>query len=327
MNLKLKKVVKNNIVDYGASGGTRRGFEEKFRLYSIIKDYKDIFERKSQSSNKKLTDNKAFTEREYAPNKYYKKILYQNKAISRLKNIRYKFKNLYIKNKAKLVDNFNHTNNNFRLIKSLNLKRENPFYDSFRKNFLSLQKVNKEEFKKTSENIIKSISNIDLDETNFHEYQTKYKKINNIKKLNLSLKKKILLGKKYDGLNNPNLSINFFNNSYRKSKILLLKNKKDENENAKKNYNETEKDENVFENEFDNDKILKNLKKKYQFFHLNKLDMDEINNRYFLMLRNMLKINPGVKLHNDAKESHRKIRKMKDKYYNMRPKNEKTNLI
>ena len=43
MNLKLKKIVKNNVVDYGTPDVPSIGFEKKFKMFSIIKYYKKIF--------------------------------------------------------------------------------------------------------------------------------------------------------------------------------------------------------------------------------------------------------------------------------------------
>ena len=61
---------------------------------------------------------------------------------------------------------------------------------------------------------------------------------------------------------------------------------------------------------------MEKLKNKNKFFHKRKLDIEDINIRYFTLLRNMLKTNPGVKLHNDIKGSQRKIRIMQlNRYY------------
>ena len=57
---------------------------------------------------------------------------------------------------------------------------------------------------------------------------------------------------------------------------------------------------------------MKQLKTKYHFYHKNKVEIEDINTRYFLMLRNILKNNPGVKLIKDTKESI--VKKIKTRY-------------
>ena len=76
----------------------------------------------------------------------------------------------------------------------------------------------------------------------------------------------------------------------------------------------------VFEDdEFDKDKTIKQLKRRYNFFHKSSLDIEEINSAYFVLLRKMLKNDPGVKFHFDLKESEKKVNKIKN-YYNFRKK-------
>ena len=321
MNLKLKKVVKNNVVDYGTQKNESRGFEHKFQIFSIIKDYKDIFSKKSQNNSHKKQRNLFNTERQSNSNIYYKKILLHKRIMNKLKTIRNKFKSSVIKNNQNNLNNnhnTNHITDIFRLRKSQDSKTKSPFYESFYQNFWQNKKINNEEFKRTNSNLINNISNINTNETNYQDDKTKYKKINYIKKYNLKIKHKILLGKKYDQFIKTSSSINFFNNSFKKnSNIVLLKNLKHDSQKVKSFYNDSEKNQDIFKDyEFDDFKTMQCLKKKYQFFHENKLDLDEINTRYFLLLRNMLKYNPGVKLRRDSKESQRIINKIKNKYYN-----------
>ena len=151
--------------------------------------------------------------------------------------------------------------------------------------------------------IIKSTSNI-------YEDNLKYKKINNFKEFAYKLKCKELLRRK------NNLTTNQVNSSSNINNIILTKNKNEnENELKKVSEYETQTVSDAFnENEFNGDKAFQKLKKHYNFFCKSYLDIDDINTEYFLILKKILKKNPGVKFRFDLKESEKKILKIKKSY-------------
>ena len=94
-----------------------------------------------------------------------------------------------------------------------------------------------------------------------------------------------------------------------------LKIKNNENEKVKIKESRSQNNSDFFQvSEFNDYKTMKQLKTKYHFYHKDKVEIEDINTRYFLMLRNILKNNPGVKLIKDSKESQKIIRKIKTRH-------------
>ena len=200
----------------------------------------------------------------------------------------------------------NHVNDLFGVGKSqnLNLRIKNPFSDSgYNSQTLKSNIINDDNNRRYNLSIIKSISNI-------YEDNLKYKKINNFKDFAYKLKCKELLRRK------NNLTTNQVNSSSNINNIILTKNKNEnENELKKVSEYETQTVSDAFnENEFNGDKAVQKLKKHYNFFCKSYLDIDDINTEYFLILKKILKKNPGVKFRFDLKESEKKILKIKKSY-------------
>ena len=143
----------------------------------------------------------------------------------------------------------------------------------------------------------------------------KYKKINNIKNHYFKLKYKDYVRRKTASLNIKNInSINKDKNSDKGIKE-PLKIKDLENEKVKIKESRSQNSSDFFQiSEFNDYKTMKQLKTKYHFYHKNKVEIEDINTRYFLMLRNILKNNPGVKLIKDTKESQKIVKKIKTRY-------------
>ena len=313
MNLKLKKIVKNNVVDYGTPDIPNLGFEEKFKMLSIIKFYKRIFFKKKFLKKERQLDtiNTYSTQRNFMPKGHFQEILLKNHNVNRLIQIGKDFKNKCIKNKYKILYDVNNANHLLRLEKSriLHLRLKYPFNESkYKLQTLKTNKINDNLSARYSLNLFKkSISNLCPDEL-------KYKKINNFKDFASKLKFKELLRKK--NLLKKNITINGqINNSSNITGVILNKNKK-ENETKKESdlATGTVSDDYFEIDEFDKDKTIKQLKKRYNFFHKKSLDIEDINTAYFILLRKMLKNNPGVKFHFDLKESEKIVRKMKNSY-------------
>ena len=147
MNLKLKKIVKNNVVDYGTPDAPSMDFEKKFKMFSIVKYYKRIFFKKKFLKKEKQLDtiNNFSTQRNFMPKGYYQKILLKNQNVDRLIKIGKDFKNQCIKNKYKILYDVNHANHLLRLEKSrvLHLKLKYPFNESkYNSQTLKSNKIN-----------------------------------------------------------------------------------------------------------------------------------------------------------------------------------------
>ena len=316
MNFKLRKVVKNNVVDYGTPDKPKMGFEQKFKMISILKDYEDAFQKKKR---KKLNTYYNIRSQSTA-NKYYEQIILKRHTIKRLKTLKQNFKDKRFKTNINFMYNLNHMNDLYRLEKSQNLqlKTTTPFVDSaYNSNtFWKSSKINDESSMKFNSNIIKTNSKENDDKKVIYDYNNiKYKKINNAKDFMNRLKCKDLIRRKISIINNTN--INSYINTTNKKDTFILSSHKTENKPIKIEENNTDSSPYIFQNEEVNDFLtMKKLKNKYKFFHKRKLDIEDINIRYFTLLRNMLKTNPGVKLHNDIKGSQRKIRIMQlNRYY------------
>ena len=110
-------------------------------------------------------------------------------------------------------------------------------------------------------------------------------------------------------------NINSDNNHSNKRISPALKIKKNENESTK---TKDSKSENYFDyfqfSDFNDYQTMKELKTKYNFYHSNKLEIEDINTRYFILLRNIIKNNPGIELHKKSKESQIRIKKIKSRY-------------
>lgn len=319
MNLKLKKVVKKNVVDYGTPDPVSKGFEYKFQLFTMIKDYKKIFGKKTGRSPKQKNF-KAFTERHSIADQYYREILAKNKTINRLKNLRNKFHKKLIKNNENFLYGLNHMNDIYRIENSQKLHFISPFLDSLY-NYKSNSTIGRFNQIKYDDKCDKN--NIDINDelikTNgnekvIYDYDyIKYKKINNMKDHYFKLRYKDYIRRKTASLNIKNINDN--NKNSDKGIKEPLKIKKIENENAKIKESSSQNNSDFFQiSEFNDYKTVRQLKSKYHFYHKNKVEIEDINTRYFLMLRNVLKNNPGVKLIKDSKESQRTVRKIKTGY-------------
>ena len=316
MNFKLRKVVKNNVVDYGAPDKPKMGFEQKFKMILIMKDYNNAFQKKKRKQINIYGNLRS----QSVVNKYYNEILLKRKTIKRLRTLRNNFKNKCIKTNMNLMYKLNHMNDLYRIEKSKNLqlKLGEPFVDSAN-NIDSLwrsSKINDESDLKINSKITKINSKENDDKKMNYDYNDiKYKKINNAKDFINRLKSKDLIRRKISISNNNNIC-SFINTSNNKD-TFILSSQKTESKPIKIQENNTDNNSYFFQNEESDDyQTMKKLKNKYKFFHKEKLDTDDINIRYFSLLRNMLKTNPGVKLHKDKKESQRKVRIMKkNKYY------------
>ena len=321
MNLKLKKVVKKNVVDYGTPDPISKGFEYKFQMFSIIKDYKKIFEKKSgKSPNQK--HNNVITERRSVADKYFREIIAKHKTINRLKNLRNKFHNAIIKNNENFLYNINHMNDIYRIENSQRLHLISPVLDSLynSKSNSTIGRFNQikydDKFDKNNIGINNEITKTNENEKMIYDYDyIKYKKINNIKNHYFKLKYKDYVRRKTASLNIKNInSINKDKNSDKGIKE-PLKIKDLENVKVKIKESRSQNSSDFFQiSEFNDYKTMKQLKTKYHFYHKNKVEIEDINTRYFLMLRNILKNNPGVKLIKDTKESQKIVKKIKTRY-------------
>ena len=314
MNLKLKKIVKNNVVDYGTPDVPSIGFEKKFKMLSLIKYYKKIFlKKKFLQKDKELNSiNNYSTQRNFMPKGYYQKILLKNQNVDRLIKIGKDFKNQCIKNKYKILYNVNNANHLLRLEKSrvLHLKFKYPLTDSrYNSQTLKSNKINDNYNERSNSNLIRS-------KPDFCPENFKYKKIQNFKDFASKLKMKELLRRK--SLLKKNITtFGQVNNTSNKNSIILSINQSEnkiEINNVNKLGTETISDDVFDDDEFDKDKTVRQLKRRYNFFHKSNLDIEEINTAYFILLRKMLKNNPGVKFHYDLKESEKKVNKIKNYY-------------
>ena len=318
MNLKLKKVVKNNVVDYGTPDEISKGFEYKFQLLSIIKDYKKFFGKKIDKSPKQKTN--PITERQSVSKKYYKKILFNNKNIFRLKNLRNNFKKTHIINNENHLYNINHMNDIYRIEKSQKMQFKSPFIESFYNNKTSesFWKSNKINDKNLFENRFKTNESEKMIYNYNYDYP-RYKKFNdiNIKGDYFRLKYKDYIKRRKSQLDIK--KINSFNKNIERPKTDSLKINKEEKRIIKpKEFRDENYSEYFQSYDFDNYKTIKQLNKKYHFYHSKEIDIEDINTHYFLLLKNMLNNDPGVSLHFDLKESQRKVNKMKNTRYFLR---------
>ena len=309
MKLKLRKVVKNNIVDYGTPDPVSRGFEHKFQMHSLIKDYKKIFEKNLSNSPRSI--HKANTEMQLITNKYYKKILSYNKTIFRLKNLRNEFKNSSVINNEYHLYNINHMNDIYRMEKSQNLRYDSPFLDSF----YNKNKTSESFWKSNKINDIKLFGNENQKKI-YKNDGLKYKKINNnIKSNYFRLKYKDFITRKKSLIKLKHINSAVKNTGKININIDPLKKKKIEDEKIRAKEIQSEDYSDYFiDSDFSQDQTIKFLKNKYNFYHNKNIDMEDINTRYFLMLKNMLNSNPAIKLYNANKESKRKVNLMKKRY-------------
>lgn len=305
MNLKLKKVVKNNVVDYGTPDEIRRGFENKFHLFTIMKDYNKNFERKLVKNN---------TERSLIAKKYYKSILTQKKRIDRLKSIRKNFKNIFIKNNENHLYNINHMNDIYRIEKSQNFQFKSPKIDSFYNNNQTVESFRKS-ININEGSLFKNRFKTNENEKMIYSYDfSNIKKINNIKSDYFKLRYKDYVQRKRSILNMNNIN-SFTNNNNEQVTNDSLNIKNNIKENVKTQKNISDNDSYIFvDYEFNNYKTTKELQNKYNFFNSKKLDMDKINTRYFLMIKKMLNNSPVIKLHSLTKGSERIVKKIKTRY-------------
>ena len=316
MNFKLRKVVKSNVVDYGTPDKPKMGFEQKFKMISIMKDYEDAFYKQKRKQINTYSNKQS----QSMENKYYNEIILKRKSIKRLKTLKNNFKDECFKTNMNFRYNLNHMNDLYRLEKSQNLQLKStaPFVESAYNSdaFWRTFKINDENSMKFNSNIIKNNSKDNDDKKVIYDYNNiKYKKINNAKDFINRLKCKDLIRRKISLTNNTN--INSYINTTNKKDTFILSSYKTENKPIKIMENTTDDSSYIFQNEeIDDFQIMNNLKNKYKFFRKKKLDIEDIHTRYFTLLRNMLKTNPGVKLHNDVKESQKKVRRIKlRKYY------------
>ena len=321
MNLKLKKVVKKNVVDYGTPDPVSKGFEYKFQLFTMIKDYKKIFGKKTGRSPKQKNF-KAFTERHSIADRYYREILAKNKTINRLKNLRNKFHKKLIKNNENFLYGLNHMNDIYRIENSQKLHFISPYLDSLYnyKSNSTIGRFNQIKYDDKSDknniDINNELKKINGNEKVIYDYDyIKYKKINNIKNHYFKLKYKDYIRRKTASLNIKNInSINKDKNSDKGIKEpLKIKDLENEKVKIKESRSQNSSDFSQI-SEFNDYKTMKQLKTKYHFYHKNKVEIEDINTRYFFMLRNILKNNPGVKLFKDIKESQKIVKKIKTRY-------------
>ena len=320
MNLKLKKVVKENVVDYGTPDPINRGFEQKFQMYSIVKDYKRVF-KKQLSKSPNLKYNIQNTERHNLENKYYKKIFSKYKIENPLENLRDKFKNIHFKSNENLLPNINNPNDNNLVENNQKLQISSPFMDSFGSNIFTStnSKTNEnnddKKGKKINLKLINNITKSNEENKIIHDYDyIKYKQINNMRnhffklKYRDYIKRKIVL---HDTKNKTN------NNFFDKTNLDSLKIKK--NEESKMKLKESSpspnKNSEYFSNDkFSNAKTMKLLKTKYNFYQPDKINMFDINNQYFGMIKKVLNNSPEIKLYKNIKESQKRINKIKTRY-------------
>ena len=321
MNLKLKKVVKKNVVDYGTPDPISKGFEYKFQMFTIIKDYKKIFETKN-GKNPKQKQNNVITERHAIANKYFREIIAKHKTINRLKKLRNKFHDAIIKNNENFLYNINHMNDIYRIENSQRLHLISPVLDSLynSKSSSTIGRFNQikydDKYDKNNIGINNEVTKTNENEKMIYDYDyIKYKKINTIKNHYFKLKYKDYIRRKTASLNIKNINSINKEKNYDKGINEPLKIKNNENEKVKIKESISQNNSDFFQvSEFNDYKTIKQLKTKYHFYHKDKVEIEDINTRYFLMLRNILKNNPGVKLIKDSKESHRTVRKIKTGY-------------
>ena len=217
MNLKLKKVVKENVVDYGTPDPINRGFEQKFQMYTIVKDFKRVF-KKQLSKSPNLKYNIPNTERHHLENNHYKKIFSKYKIENPLENLRDKFKNIHFKSNENLLPNINNPNDINLVENSQKLQISSPFMDSIGSNIFTStnSKTNEnnddKKGKKINLKLINNITKSNEENKIIHGYDyIKYKQINNMRnhffklKYRDYIKRKIVLHETKNKTNN-----NFF---------------------------------------------------------------------------------------------------------------------
>jgi hypothetical protein len=320
MNLKLKKVVKENVVDYGTPDPINRGFEQKFQMYTIVKDFKRVF-KKQLSKSPKLKYNIPNTEKHHLENKYYKKIFSKYKIENPLENLRDKFKNIHFKSNENLLPNINNPNDINLVENSQKLQISSPFMDSIGSNIFTStnSKTNEnnddKKGKKINLKLINNITKSNEENKIIHDYDyIKYKQINNMRnhffklKYRDYIKRKIVL---HDTKNKTN------NNFFDKTNLDSLKIKKNEESKMKLKESSPSLNNNseYFSNDkFSNAKTMKLLKTKYNFYQPDKINMFDINNQYFGMIKKVLNNSPEIKLYKNIKESQKRINKIKTRY-------------
>ena len=320
MNLKLKKVVKENVVDYGTPDPINRGFEQKFQMYTIVKDFKRVF-KKQLSKSPNLKYNFQNTEKHHLENKYYKKIFSKYKIENPLENLRDKFKNIHFKSNENLLPNINNPNDINLVENSQKLQISSPFMDSIGSNIFTStnSKTNEnnddKKGKKINLKLINNITKSNEENKIIHDYDyIKYKQINNMRnhffklKYRDYIKRKIVL---HDTKNKTN------NNFFDKTNLDSLKIKKNEESKMKlKESNPSPKNNSQYfsNDKFSNAKTMKLLKTKYNFYQPDKINMFDINNQYFGMIKKVLNNSPEIKLYKNIKESQKRINKIKTRY-------------
>ena len=320
MNLKLKKVVKENVVDYGTPDPIIRGFEQKFQMYTIVKDFKRVF-KKQLSKSPNLKYNFQNTEKHHLENKYYKKIFSKYKIENPLENLRDKFKNIHFKSNENLLPNINNPNDINLVENSQKLQISSPFIDSIGSNIFTStnSKTNEnnddKKGKKINLKLINNITKSNEENKIIHDYDyIKYKQINNMRNHFFKLKYRDYIKRKmvlHDTKNKTN------NNFFDKTNLDSLKIKKNEESKMKlKESNPSPKNNSQYfsNDKFSNAKTMKLLKTKYNFYQPDKINMFDINNQYFGMIKKVLNNSPEIKLYKNIKESQKRINKIKTRY-------------
>lgn len=320
MNLKLKKVVKENVVDYGTPDPINRGFEQKFQMYTIVKDFKRVF-KKQLSKSPNLKYNFQNTEKHHLENKYYKKIFSKYKIENPLENLRDKFKNIHFKSNENLLPNINNPNDINLVENSQKLQISSPFIDSIGSNIFTStnSKTNEnnddKKGKKINLKLINNITKSNEENKIIHDYDyIKYKQINNMRNHFFKLKYRDYIKRKmvlHDTKNKTN------NNFFDKTNLDSLKIKKNEESKMKlKESNPSPKNNSQYfsNDKFSNAKTMKLLKTKYNFYQPDKINMFDINNQYFGMIKKVLNNSPEIKLYKNIKESQKRINKIKTRY-------------
>ena len=322
MNLKLKKVDKETVVDYGTPEPSPRLFEQKFQMYIIVKDFKRIFKKKlSKSPN--LNNNSPNTERNSLENRYYKNIFSKYKLANPLETLKEKFKNMFIKSNENLLPSINHPSYINSDESNQNLYYSSPFMESIGNNLLTPTNFktnvinNDKKEKKINLKLINNISKTNEEKkNNIYDYDyIKYKKINKMRNHHFKLKYRDYIKRKialYDLKNNTSNNNNFNKTNFDSLKIQKnkeMKLKSIENSPSQKNNSD------YFSNfKFNDFNTMKHLKTKNNFFQPNKINMFDINNQYFHFVKKILNKSPVIKLHNNIKESQKKINNMKTRY-------------
>ena len=289
-------------------------------MYTIVKDFKRVF-KKQLSKSPNLKYNIPNTERHHLENKHYKKIFSKYKIENPLENLRDKFKNIHFKSNENLLPNINNPNDINLVENSQKLQISSPFMDSIGSNIFTStnSKTNEnnddKKGKKINLKLINNITKSNEENKIIHDYDyIKYKQINNMRNHFFKLKYRDYIKRKmvlHDTKNKTN------NNFFDKTNLDSLKIKKNEESKMKlKESNPSPKNNSQYfsNDKFSNAKTMKLLKTKYNFYQPDKINMFDINNQYFGMIKKVLNNSPEIKLYKNIKESQKRINKIKTRY-------------